>query len=129
MTQWQFPRADLEVGGGKVQVVTNLSFKAENGAQTEVTFRGSGTSFGAVKGDGSFDYKVAANIPNSAPERRVIRAVLKKELKQLVFKMPGGDRIIYDGAYGSVDIKSAVEGAVEGTVNFVGTVTIVEATA
>jgi len=126
-TQYDFPRADAEVGGGKTKLITKLAVKVDNGAQWEATFGGGGNSFGAIKCDGSFDLKIASNIPASAPERKWLRNVFNKEKVSAVFKIPTLGRIVFTGAFSSMDINSAVEGAVEGSINFVGTAKLVEA--
>lgn len=128
MAEYTFSRADVEVGGGKTKLMTKLSFKVDNGAQFEATFGGGGISFGPVKCDGSFDLKIAADIPSNAPERKWLRNVFNKEKVSAVFKVPSFGRVVFTGAFSSMDINSAVEGAVEGSMNFVGTAKLVEAT-
>lgn len=121
MANFKFPRCDAEVGGGKTKMITKMSIKVDNSATFEATFGGGGMSYGPVKCDGSFDLKIASNMPANAPERNWLRMVFNKEDAQAVFKLPTGDRIAFQGAFSSMDINSAVEGAVEGSVSFVGT--------
>lgn len=127
-TSYNYPRADAEVGGGKTKAINKLSFKVDNGAQFEATFGGGGVSFGPIKCDGSFDLKIPGNLSSNAPERKWLRNVFNKESVSATFKIPSFGRVVFTGAFSSMDINSAVEGAVEGNINFVGTAKLIEAT-
>lgn len=111
-----YPRTDMEILGGNLQEIFDLSFKLENGAKVEDTFRGGGISFGPVKADGSFQVKA----PAKAEERDYWDLVASKKITQLVFKHPSGRRMVFDCGMGSIDLKSGIDGATEQTVNWVG---------
>ena len=126
MANLKFTRADAEVNGGKAKLITDLNVDVDNGAKWEPTFGGGGNSFGATQCSGSFNYKLAANAPTNAPERRWPGYVFDKVEVPIVFKLPGGDRIVFSGAFSKVGIKSAVDGATDGSVDFVGTAKLVK---
>ena len=127
MANLQFTRADAEVNGAKAKLITDFSVDIDNGAKWEPTFGGGGNSFGALQCSGSFSYKLAANAPTNAPERNWPGYVFNKTPISAVFKLPGGNRIVFAGAFSKFGGKSAVEGATDGSIDFVGTAKLVTA--
>ena len=54
-----YARSAIEMGGGDLITIVNVTLNIKNGATAETTMRsaGSGFSFGSVTLDGSFDIK------------------------------------------------------------------------
>lgn len=113
-----YPRADMELEGGVLATIFDLSISEKNGAKVENTFRqsGAGISFGPVNYECTFKLKM----PTDPAERDWIGYVRNLKITQIVLKFPDGTQDTVDGAFSDRDGQQGLEGAMEQTMKFVG---------
>jgi len=113
-----YPRAAVEIGGGDLYSIFDVSVKESNGAKVEHTFRtsGAGISFGNVEMDITFKVKKAS----TTSERDWRGKVRGKLIDQITIKYPDGSKDVVDGAFAERDGTQALEGAYEESLRFVG---------
>ena len=113
-----YPHAAVEMQGGELYTIEDVSVDEENGATAETTMRraGAGISFGPVKCSVSFTVKNP-----STPAERNWRAMVRARLiTQLVIKYPDGTADVIDGAFSKRSFKDQEAGASKTTMDFVG---------
>jgi hypothetical protein len=114
-----YARAAVEMDGGDLYSIFEVSVKEGNGGKVEHTFRksGAGMSFGNVEIDMTFKVKKAT----TKSERDWRGLVRNRTITQLTVKYPDGSKDVVDGAFTDRDGQQGLEGAYEETLNFKGT--------
>lgn len=114
-----YARAAVELDGGDLMTVFDVTCKESNGAKVEHTFRtsGAGMSFGNVEMEVTFKVK----LPTTPAERDWRGKVRSKLITQLTMKYPDGSKDVIDGAFSDRDGQQGLEGAFEQTMTFKGT--------
>jgi len=113
-----YPQSYLAQGNGDLAQVTNFRISLKNGAKVISTLRrrGNGISFGTEEATVTFDFA----IDEDGMERDYVRAIQRREIKQLRGKLPGGQTLVINGAYSQVDLDGPLDDATKGSATFVG---------